>query len=288
MNKINPCLWFDTQGEDATKFYTSLFDNSKIGTIARYGESGSKASGQKIGTVMTVEFEIEGQKILALNGGPIFKFTPALSFFVWRKNEKDLEDLWAQLSKGGNIRMGLDKYPWSKKYGWTSDKYGVEWQVMLSDDKDSFAPAFLFVDALFGRGEEAVKYYTSVFKNSKIETMNRDEANKTIMHCQFSLAGNKFVLMEGQGQHGYTFSEAFSLIVNCDTQEEIDYYWDTLCKGGSPSQCGWLKDKFGVSWQITPSIMSSLNADPKKSEKVMREVMKMTKLDIKKLRQAAE
>lgn len=290
MQKINPCLWFDSNAEEAAKFYTSIFKNSALGQIAYYGEAGAEVSGQKKDSVMTIEFELDRQKIIGLNGGPEFKFTPALSFFIWCESENEIDTLWQHLSKDGTLRLGLDKYPWSSKYGWTADKYGIEWQLMLSDQavKQKIAPAFLFVDELFGKGEEAINFYMSIFANSKIEMAARDEESKTIKYSEFLLSGQKFVLMEGPGTHQFTFSPAFSLIVNCETQDEIDYYWEKLLEGGSEIECGWLSDKYGVSWQIVPTILSKLISDPdkNKSEKVMQAMLKMKKLDIKKLEDA--
>lgn len=153
MQKITPCLWFDTQAEEAARFYISIFKNSKISQITRYGETGP---GPK-GSVMTVEFQLEGQDFMALNGGPHFKFT-----------------------------------------------------------------------------------------------------------------------------------EAISLSVDCKTQEEVDEYWRRLSEGGEQVQCGWLKDKYGLSWQIVPRILSEMLADPDpaKSNRVMEAMLKMKKLDIKGLEQA--
>jgi predicted 3-demethylubiquinone-9 3-methyltransferase (glyoxalase superfamily) len=159
MQKITPFLWFDDNAEEAVKFYTSIFKNSKIGKIARYDEAGEKAAGQPAGSVMTVEFRLEGQEFVALNGGPHFKFTEAISF-----------------------------------------------------------------------------------------------------------------------------------VVNCQTQKEVDYYWEKLSEGGKEVQCGWLKDKFGLSWQIVPTVLGELlsDKDAAKSQRVMQAMLKMVKLDIKKLKQAAK
>jgi predicted 3-demethylubiquinone-9 3-methyltransferase (glyoxalase superfamily) len=288
MQKINPCLWFDHQAEEAANFYTSLFKNSKIGRIARYSDSGAQVSGQKKGSVMTIEFELEGQNITGLNGGPYFKFTPALSFFVWYESEDEINHLWEQLSKGGETRMALSQYPWAQKYGWTADRFGVEWQLIHSKHKQKLAPALLFVQDLFGKGEEAIQFYMSLFKNSKIESMARDEASKSILHCIFSLGGQDFALMEGQGEHNFTFSSAFSLMINCDTQDEIDRYWTKLSEGGTTEQCGWLKDKYGVSWQIVPSILAEMmsDPDPAKTERVMKAALQMRKPDLKLIEQA--
>lgn len=281
MHRISPCLWFDNQAVDAAEFYTTVFKNSKVGLISHYGKAGSEVSGQKVGSVMTVDVQIEDLAFNCLNGGPAFKFTPAISFFVNCVNEQDATKLWKNLSEGGIIRMAFDKYPWADNYGWTADKFGVEWQVMLAKSPSPLiVPSLLFVENLFGKGEEALKFYMSVFPNSKIESMTRDEKHKSIMHCSFTLDGQRFVLMDGSGEHKFKFNEATSFIVKCKSQAEIDYYWDELSKGGEPGPCGWLKDKFGVSWQIVPAQLANLMADPIKSDKVMAELLKMKKLDI--------
>jgi len=155
LKPITPCLWFDTQAEDAAKLYTSIFPNSKIENISRFGKEGFEIHGMKEGTVMAVNFQINGQPFMALNGGPMFKFTEAVSFQVF-----------------------------------------------------------------------------------------------------------------------------------CNTQEEIDYYWNKLTQGGEESQCGWLKDKFGLSWQIVPSILSKLLSDPTKAGRVTNAFLQMKKFDIEKLMNA--
>ena len=157
MQKITPFLWFDDKAEEAVNFYTSIFKNSKIGNMTRYSEEAAKASGRQKGSVMTAPFQLEGQEFIALNGGPHFKFT-----------------------------------------------------------------------------------------------------------------------------------EAISLVVNCETQVEIDEFWEKLSAGGEKSRCGWLKDKFGLSWQIVPTVLGELMKDPEKSKKVMEALLKMDKLDIKTLKQASE
>ena len=156
-SKFTPCLWFDNQAEEAAKFYTSIFHNSKITHVAHYGDSGAQVSGQKKGSVMTVAFELDGQPFLALNGGPIFKFTEAVSF-----------------------------------------------------------------------------------------------------------------------------------IINCENQKEIDMFWEKLTAGGQEQPCGWLKDKFGLSWQVVPTDWDEMTKDPKKSERVMQALLKMKKIDIRTLKQAYE
>jgi predicted 3-demethylubiquinone-9 3-methyltransferase (glyoxalase superfamily) len=120
MQKITPCLWFDDNAEEAVNFYTSLFKNSKIASIAHYGEAGSAASGRPKGSVMTIVFQLEGQEFMALNGGPHFKFTPAISLIVNCKTQAEVDDYWNKLSEGGA----------TQQCGWLTDKYGVSWQIV--------------------------------------------------------------------------------------------------------------------------------------------------------------
>lgn len=118
--------------------------------------------------------------------------------------------------------------------------------------------------------------------------MAKDESTKSVSHCVFSLAGQNFALMEGQGQHGHRFSPAFSFIINCENQSEVDSYWQKLSEGGSEQQCGWLQDKYGLSWQVIPNILPELMSDAATSEKVMQAMLKMKKLNIAELIHAAE
>ena len=132
MQKIAPFLWFDDKAEEAAKFYTSIFTNSKILSITRYGEEGAKAAGRPKGSVMTVVFKLQGQEFIALNGGPVFTFSPAISFVVNCKTQKEVDELWEKLSEGGE----------KGQCGWLKDKYGVSWQIVptvlgeMLQDKD--------------------------------------------------------------------------------------------------------------------------------------------------------
>lgn len=292
MQRITSCLWFDSRAEEAAKFYTSLFKNSNIGKAARYDEASSKASGQPAGSVLTIEFEIEGHKFLGLNGGPAFKFNPSISFFVVSKDDSEIDRLWKKFSDGGKILMELDKYDWSKKYGWVEDKFGLSWQLIFTEDdiKQKIFTSLLFVDKAFGKADEAIKFYTSIFKNSKLESVYKYPDNENaVMYGDFSIEGNLFAAMDGPGEHDFHFNEAISFIVNCESQEEVDYYWNKLtADGGQESMCGWLKDKFGVSWQITPSVLIKYLNDKnaKKAQRVMQAMLQMKKIDIADLEKA--
>lgn len=121
MHKITPCLWFDGKAEEAANFYVSVFKHSKLGPIARYGEAGAQVSGRPTGSVMTVTFEIEGQEFVALNGGPLFKFTEAVSFMVKCETQAEIDEMWGKLSEGGEVGP----------CGWLKDKYGLSWQIVV-------------------------------------------------------------------------------------------------------------------------------------------------------------
>jgi predicted 3-demethylubiquinone-9 3-methyltransferase (glyoxalase superfamily) len=287
MQDLHPCLWFDTCTEQAAELYASLFPSSRLGRKAFYGKAAAKESGQPEGSLLTLEFDLADQHILGLNGGSMFRFTPALSFFVHCQTEAEIDRLWQGLSAGGKELMALDRYPWATKFGWTADRFGVQWQLMLSDTpRAMIAPAFLFVKELFGRGQEALDFWQGIFPNSRTDFVARDDATGTIQHAAFTLNGRPFVLMEGQGPHDFTFNEAFSLVVPCDTQAEIDRVWAALTDGGSESQCGWLKDRFGVSWQVAPSETGTWLSDPERSDAVMAEVVTMKKLDLARMEKA--
>ncbi|MNK82651.1 3-demethylubiquinone-9 3-methyltransferase [compost metagenome] len=288
MNRIGTCLWFDNQAEEAANFYTNVFENSRILNVARYGKAGAKMSGQKEGTVMVVDFEIENQHIQALNGGPIFKPTPALSYVVSCATEDELNKKWKKLSDGGTVRMDLDKYPWAEKYGWVADRYGIDWQLTLNPSPNKITPSFLFVNEMVGKGDDALKLWTSILPNSRINTIAREDKTGRILYSEFTLGGQTFSLMEGDGKHDWAFTNGNSLVVNCESQKEIDLYWDKLSAGGTVEECGWLKDKFGVSWQIVPAAMETVMPDPVKSDKVMAAMMGMKKLDMEKLMAAAK
>ena len=295
---IVPHLWFDDQAEEAASFYTSLFDDSAVGATTRYSKAGHEIHGRPEGSVMAVEFELAGHELVALNGGPLFQLTPAISFFVTCETEAEVDDLWRALSEDGTALMPLDRYDWSEKYGWVQDRYGLSWQVALGDLEDvgrKITPALLFVGDAFGRAEEAVRRYTEVFDDSEVTGILRygpgeEGPEGTVKHAQFRLDGETFMAMDGPGEHPFTFSEAVSLLVRCGTQEEVDRYWEALGRGGDPEarQCGWLEDEFGVTWQVCPTVLQEMLRDPDAArvERVTEAFLPMEKLDIPTLERA--
>lgn len=295
---ISNGLWFDYQAEEAANFYTSLFPESKVGDISRFGKEGYEIHNQPEGTVMVVNFSLAGQKFEAINGGPLFKFNPSISYFVVCETEAEADELWNKLSDGGKILVPYQKYEWSEKYGWISDRYGLSWQVGLgkiSDVGQKITPSFLFTGEQAGRAQEAINFYTSVFKNSTVKGISKQpaggqEPEGNIAHAQFTLEGQTFMIMETIGMEiESVFNEAISIIVHCDNQEEIDYYWAALtADGGVESNCGWLKDKFGVSWQVYPTELGRMLKDPDKEKvgRVTNAFLKMKKFDLAKLKEA--
>jgi predicted 3-demethylubiquinone-9 3-methyltransferase (glyoxalase superfamily)/uncharacterized protein YndB with AHSA1/START domain len=288
IQKISPFLWFDHQAEEAAHFYTSVFPNSKIGKIARNGEA-----------VMVVDFFLDGQNFSALNGGPRFQFNPAVSFFVICETLEEAQSTWDKLAEGGNVLMPLDAYPWSERYGWVADKYGPTWQIMLGEVAQmgqKFVPSFLFSGPQQGNAEAAINFYRAVFASSANVEIHRYGADypgqeERVMYAQWAMNGQVFAAMDNPMDDQYTFNEAISFVVSCETQAEVDLFWEKLtADGGEESMCGWLKDKFGVSWQIIPEALPRLlsDPDPAVAQTAMAAMLQMRKIVIADLSEASE
>jgi predicted 3-demethylubiquinone-9 3-methyltransferase (glyoxalase superfamily) len=183
----------------------------------------------------------------------------------------------------------------SKRYGWLNDRYGESWQISvgpLSDAGRAISPTLMFVGAVAGKAEQAMELYTSIFPKSKIGGILRYDgstidAKGTVQHAQFSLADETFMIMDSVEQHAFGFDEGASLVVTCKDQADVDRYWSALTEnGGEESVCGWLKDRFGVSWQIVPEAVGRLMAGPA-ADRVMAALLQMRKLDIAALEAAA-
>ncbi len=298
--KIIPSLWFDKNCEEAMNFYTSLFPDSKIVSIKRY-EEGMQTPGieQMVGKVLTGIFELSGYRFMALDGGPIFKINPSISFHVKCKTKDEVDNLFGKLSDGGKVLMELSEYPFSERYAWVEDKFGVSWQLIYVGEheiKQKITPILLFVGDVAGKAEEAINFYTSVFHNAKIEMTQRygkdDKPDKegTVKYAHFMLEGQEFGAMDSAHEHKFSFNEAISFLVNCEDQKEIDKFWEALSAVSKSEICGWLKDKYGVSWQIIPKVMGELLSDPnkEKANRVMNAMLKMKKIIVADLEKAYE
>ena len=281
-NKIYPCLWFDGNAKAAAELYCFIFKNSTI----------------TVDTPMVVNFELNGQKFMGLNGGAMFKPNPSISFYAVLETEEEMEVAWQKLSENGKVRMPMNAYPWSPKYGWVQDEFGISWQLTLgkiADVGQQFSPAMMFVGEQHGRAEEAIGFYTSTFKNASTKFISRYETGENdvmgmVKHAQFCLENQIFIVMDSGFQHPFAFNEGISFVVDCENQAEVDYYWGKLTsEGGKESQCAWLKDKFGVSWQIVPRQLMILmgDKDREKSNRVMDAMFKMKKIVVADLEKAS-
>lgn len=304
MQKVVPHLWFDKEAVEAAQFYTSIFPESRVTSTTRFEDTPS-------GDGDLVLFEIWNQKFWAISAGPLFKFNPSISFMMnfdpllfgssenpAQAAREKLDEVWNALADGGSVLMPIDKYPFSERYGWVSDKYGLSWQLILTnpegDPRPPIVPSMMFVGEQCGRAEEAINFYASVFENVKTgvihrypEGMSPDKAG-TVMFADFQLEGSWFAAMDSAHEHKFAFNEAVSLLVNCDDQQEVDYLTAKLSAVPEAEQCGWVKDKFGVSWQISPTILEEIfvNGSREQINRVTQALLPMKKLDIAALKRA--
>ena len=297
MTKLSTHLWFDKEAREAAGFYTSVFGASN-GSDSRVKDT-TTLHDTPSGSVDLVSIELAGQQFSLISAGPLFKFNPSVSFLIACPSKEEVDALWEKLSKGGTPLMPLAAYPFSERYGWIQDRYGLSWQVMFTGDRpipQKITPTLMFVGEVCGKAEEAIRYYASVFHGTKIGDIfryGRGEApdkEGTVKFAPFTLEGKQFAAMDSAHGHNFKFNEAISFMVHCDTQNEIDYYWDKLSAVPAAEQCGWVKDRFGLSWQIVPTMMERMFKDKnqKKLAQVTQAFLKMKKFDIEALRQAYE
>lgn len=297
MQKIVPHLWFDTQAKEAATFYTAAFPNSEITSTTVLNDTPG-------GDSEIVAFRLDGHDFMAISAGPLFTINPSISFVLNFDPSTDddaarhLEVLWNALSTGGTTLMPLQEYPFSKQYGWVQDRFGVSWQFMLTDPagepRPFITPSLMFAGNNTNKAEEAVQFYLSVFKNARQGTLARYSENTgsakkgSLMFADFTLEGQWFAAMDSGVEQPMTFNEGISLLINCDSQEEVDYYWGRLSAVPEAEQCGWLKDKYGVSWQVSPTVMSDMmrEGSPEQIARVTQAFLKMKKFDIAELEAA--
>lgn len=278
-HNLHPCVWYNGNAREAAGFYFSVFGNGKI----------------TVDTPMVVKFELEDQLFMGLNAGPQFKPNASISFFVVCETDEEINSLWEKLCDGAEVMMPPDTYDWSERYGFLEDKFGLSWQLMKGNFKEvnqKITPSFLFVGEKFGKAAGAVQLYTKLFPGAAVNGIllyGEDEGKEvagTVKHAQFTLDGKVFMAMDGFGQHEYDFNEGVSIVVECKDQADIDFFWQGLtADGGEESMCGWLKDSYGVSWQIIPAKLGEMMAG-EKGERAMQAMLKMKKLDIATLENA--
>ena len=297
--RITPCLWYDTQAREAVEFYTSVFPDSKINNTLTLHDTPS-------GDTEILWFNVMDYSMMAMSAGPHFKINPSISFMINFDPSQDpeaktrIDAIWTKLAEGGKVLMAIDKYPFSERYGWVEDKFGLSWQLIFTnpegDDRPVVIPSLLFVNKAYGKAEEASDFYLSVFKDSKRSGIMKypagAEPNKegTVMFTDMKLLGQWFAAMDGGGEHEFEFNEAVSFEIMCKDQAELDYYWEKLSAVPDSEQCGWVKDKFGVSWQIVPEGMNEMmtKGTREQMDRVTQALLKMKKLDLAELQRAYE
>ena len=290
MDKITPHLWFDRDAIDAAEYYAATFPDSKVVDVTTIPDTPG-------GDTDVVTFELWGQSFQAINAGPLFSFNPSVSFAVACDTVEDVDRIWARLADGGTPLMPLDTYPFSERYGWIQDRYGLSWQVSYAGGRpvtQRITPTLTFVGDVCGKAEDAIAFYTSVLPDSStLFTQHygagqEPDAEGTVQYAAFQLAGQVFAAMDSAQDHDFAFNEAISFLVYCDTQEEIDRYWDALSAVPEAEQCGWLKDRYGLSWQIVPSNMDEMLQTGSKEQvaRVTKAFLQMKKFDLAELERA--
>ena len=295
---ITPHLWFDTQAREAAGFYCSVFPESQVESVVRLRDTPS-------GDCDVVSFALHGQPFMAISAGPMFKFNPSVSFFVNFDPAREphaaarLDALWAKLIDGGQALMPLDAYPFSPRYGWVQDRFGLSWQLFLAnpaaEPRAAIVPSLMFTGEVCGRAEEAGTFYRSVFDDSRAGQLVRypegssPDRPGTVMYSDFRLGDTWFAAMDSAHTHGFGFNEAISFMVHCRDQAQIDRYWAQLSSVPEAEQCGWCKDRYGLSWQITPVVLDELmtSGDQAIVDRVTRAFLDMKKLDVAAIEAAA-
>lgn len=288
--KITPNLWFNGNAQEAVDFYVTVFPSGKIVSTVYYPNSVEEGLADfqldMASKALAIDFEIGGMRFTAINAGPEFTPNASISFMLNFDPSRDpqahehLDDLWTQLLDGGEVLMPIDEYPYSKRYGWVRDRYGMTWQLILTDPSGEPRP-FIIPSLLFSRGntnraEEAIAFYTTVFQGSRRGNLARYNTDTgpakagSLMFGDFVLADQWFAAMDAGVEQGFTFNEAISLAVTCKDQAEIDYFWDKLSTVPEAEQCGWCKDRYGLSWQIVPENMEQLMQKPDAYAKMMQ------------------
>ena len=290
MQNITPHLWYDKEAAEAAKLYVSLFENSSIINISVISDTPS-------GDTEIVDFQVANLRFSAISAGPYFSLNPSISLMVACSSKEEVDRLHKSLSEGGSELMPLGEYPFSKWYAWVQDKYGLTWQLMLVEnieEHQKIRPCLLFAEDVCGKAEEAMNYYGSVFAEASKGFINyysageAEDSRAKINYGELNIKDNQLIVMD----HGYggdfIFNEAFSFMVPCENQEEIDYFWDKLSFVPEAEQCGWVKDQFGLSWQIVPANMDEvlMKGSEEEVKRVTEAFLKMKKFNLAELEKA--
>ena len=286
---IIPCIWFEGDVEEIAEWYASAFPDSFVDYTTKLANTPSGET-----TIVTVS--LAGQFFQLLEAGPLKERNPSISYMVTFPTSEEVETLWNKLVDGAEVLMPLDTYDFSERYGWLKDQHGVSWQIMHSGGMDiqTVTPCFLFVGDVFGRAEAAMNDWISIFPDSYVledhmiryEAADGPELEGKLNYARFVLSGREFVTMDSAENHQFAFNEMQSMIAFCESQAEIDDYWAKLSAVPEAEQCGWLQDRYGVSWQIVPWEMEEMLTTGTKEQlaRVTEAFLPMKKIDVKALR----
>ncbi len=292
MAKLIPHLWYNKEALEAATFYCSCIPNSAVLNRGIIPDTPS-------GDAELVEFTLAGRTVMAISAGPNFRFNPSNSLMVTFSSKEALIAAWNQLKVGGEEMMPLDSYPFSPLYGWTTDRYGLSWQLGLDPEANYEAdlrPCLLFSNKVCGQAEAAAELYTSIFSPSVIELVSYYQPEEKVSpeakvnYLGLQVLDLPLALMDNGYPADFQFNEAFSLLISCEDQAEIDYYWSKLSAVPEAEECGWLKDRFGVSWQVSAEGMSEIifTQDRSSLQALVKVLLEMKKLDVKALYEASK
>lgn len=281
MKHITTWLWFKDEAEDAVDYYMSIFQSGQI--MEKY----YIPNDQNVSSVV-INFKIGDLNLGAFNGNLDYaKMSPALSLKVTCETEDELNKLWVELSGNTRVIVPLQKRSFTKLYGWCIDKYGVSWQLNLNNKPQKITPHLMFANGNYMRSYEAVEFYANIFGDAIVSKLDVRPDNK-VKWCEIKINDFTMTLSDSAKDNDYTFSDAISIEYDCKDQAEIDRIWDSLiADGGEEVACFWLRDKFGLSWQIIPEDFYDLINGPN-SDKVLAVVQTMTKPIIADLLKASE
>jgi len=249
---IVPHLWYDTEARQAAEFYASVFPDSAVGSVV-------PLPGTPSGDAELVEARILGQRFLMISAGPLFRFTPAISFQAALSSVDEVNRVTAALAEGGRFLMELGTYPFARRYAWVQDRWGLSWQILVRDDvPQGITPVLMFSGDQTGRCEEACRFYVDQFGGSLGGILRYPEGPGpdrpgTVQRLEFTLGGQKFAAMDSGHRYEAGFNQAVSLLVEVTHQKDVDRLWAALSAAPEAEACGWCQDPFGVSWQISPA-----------------------------------
>ena len=292
---IVPNLWFDGSAREAVDFYLEALPDCHVTDVSHYPHEGLPPFQEAMaGQELTIEFTVAGQRLVAINAGAEFRPNPSISLMlnfdpsVDAQAQEHLHRVWQALGRGGTALAPLGETSFSRCFGWMQDRYGVCWQLILTDPRGAprpfVLPSLLFAGPQRGSALQAIEYYVDVFRpraemaglgtvipHSRTGKDSTEDASDDglLEFADFQLCGQWLTAADDTGSADFTFTEGVSLQVDCADQTEIDRLWKLLSSSPEAEACGWCRDRFGVSWQIVPANIGELMQRPKAYERLL-------------------